>query len=200
MTRWIALLLLILPCVGWDRCRVSSAKRAERSVLVPVNFNGHTNLLVQVPAAVAFSQVAVPVGIPVASYGAVSYGYQAHYAPQAAGFGLMPQYQPQVAQAHCPPDCSCRQHGVTAQAVDPVVELLKTRCVSCHSSAEHKGGLRMFGDDGSLLKLPRHSMLSRMTSEEPDKRMPKGSGPLSPEEIELLRAWAEEPLPKEVAW
>ena len=74
--------------------------------------------------------------------------------------------------------------------------LLAKRCQECHGPAKQKGGLRLDvrsearrgGDTGPAL-LPNGPLLTRVSSADPDLRMPpKGEG-LSPAEIDLLRRW-----------
>ena len=69
----------IIACVasvalGGNPCRVAVQKSVVADqVLVPATIGGHTNVLVAVPSTVAFSQIAVQVGVPVATYSPLAY-------------------------------------------------------------------------------------------------------------------------------
>ncbi|MFM1800698.1 MAG: hypothetical protein RJA81_50, partial [Planctomycetota bacterium] len=77
--------------------------------------------------------------------------------------------------------------------------LLKSRCYSCHGALAKKAGLRLDtkslmvagGDSGNILEMPDSLLLERITSEDPDQRMPpEGEGaPLEDHEIALIRSW-----------
>src|SRR5438445_11629535 len=77
-----------------------------------------------------------------------------------------------------------------------VVPLLKARCAECHTNGKQKGGLSLDTRE-SLLKAkvaaPGKSadseLLKRVTSTDPDERMPPKGKPLSAQEVALLRAW-----------
>ncbi|HZY86489.1 MAG TPA: PSD1 and planctomycete cytochrome C domain-containing protein [Gemmataceae bacterium] len=83
-----------------------------------------------------------------------------------------------------------------------VVPLLKARCAECHTNGKQKGGLSL-DTRAALLKakaaLPGKSadseLLKRVTSADPDERMPPKGAPLSAREIALLRAWIDQGLP-----
>lgn len=87
----IALLMLTLLIIGTfvfpakvngGDCRRVVQKSVKRgTVLVPYNY-GHRNLLVEVPDALAYSELAVRVGVPVGTYSPIS------YTPEPAGVGL----------------------------------------------------------------------------------------------------------------
>lgn len=197
----LVLALLTLPAAhGGQPCR-SRVSVQSGQVLVPATISGHTNVLVAVPESVAFSQIAVQVGVPVATYSPLA------YQPAPAGPGLQPPAKapvsPQAASSTCAcPDC--QKHAaapqtapVGVQAVDSalalemrVVQTFKESCVSCHSSEAHKGGFRLFDDAGRLLPLPRHVILARVTSDDPAKLMPKGGHKLAEDKLADLAKWA----------
>lgn len=179
------------PCV---KTVVSSGK-----VLVPATISGHTNVLVAVPESVAFSQIAVQVGVPLATYSPLA------YQPAPAGPGLQAPPQPAVAPLAAPRPCDCpdcQKHAGSAQAPAVaaqdsalalemrVVQTFKESCVSCHSSGAHKGGFRLFDDAGRLLPLPRHLILARVTSDDPAKLMPKGGHKLPEDKLADIAKWA----------
>ena len=87
-----------------------------------------------------------------------------------------------------------------------VLPLLKKRCVKCHSEKDREGGLR-FGERQDLLNLndsgiaavvPGKSgeseLISRVTSEDEDLRMPPASEgkPLTKDEVSVLRQWIDD--------
>jgi len=83
--------------------------------------------------------------------------------------------------------------------------LLKSRCVSCHGPLKQKAGLRLDagslihkgGNDGPVLD----KIISRVSSEDEEERMPPEGSPLSPEEIGILEEWIakEAPFPEDEA-
>lgn len=90
--------------------------------------------------------------------------------------------------------------------------ILNQRCVSCH------GGVRQLGDVSFIYReetlgkgksgrptvvpgSPRASeLMTRVTSHDPETRMPYRSAPLEAREIDLLRQWIEEGAPWEDHW
>lgn len=83
-----------------------------------------------------------------------------------------------------------------------VAPLLKARCVECHANGKYKGGLSL-DTRADLLKtkaaLPGKSgaseLFKRITSTDPDTRMPPKGAPLSPKEIALIKSWIDQGLP-----
>jgi hypothetical protein len=57
-----------------------------------------------------------------------------------------------------------------------ISNVIKTRCVSCHGSGKASGGLNFLQ---SITDAQQQACLDRITSPDPDKRMPKG-GPILP--------------------
>ncbi len=93
---------------------------------------------------------------------------------------------------------------VAAQTVDfqrDIQPLLARRCYSCHGPDTQESGLRLDSrttatallDSGGRAIVPGDSgasaMLSRVTSADPDLRMPPEGPPLSAKQVESLRAW-----------
>ncbi len=85
-----------------------------------------------------------------------------------------------------------------------VVPILKARCAECHTNGKYKGGLHL-DTRADLLKskavLPGKSAASalfkRVTSKDPEERMPPEGQPLSAKEIELFKNWIDQGLPWE---
>jgi len=74
--------------------------------------------------------------------------------------------------------------------------IFAAHCVACHGPEKQKGGLRLDVADGAREAVragdPSHSaLIERVTSDDPDERMPKGADPLSAAEIATLRTWIE---------
>ena len=85
----------------------------------------------------------------------------------------------------------------SAQAVDfkkDIQPLLKNKCSRCHSGHEAKGGFSI-NTRTTLLEAAKpndsaKSLLYQLiTSKDPDERMPSEGGPLSPEQILLIKKW-----------
>jgi len=85
--------------------------------------------------------------------------------------------------------------------------ILQTRCVKCHGESKIKGGLRLDsrraaeagGNLGqNLLNEPAETndLLRRITTSDPDQRMPLEGEPLTPAQIDLLTRW----LKQGAAW
>jgi hypothetical protein len=107
---------------------------------------------------------------------------------------------PAAASAQTPP----------AKAIDfahDIVPLLKARCAECHTSGKYKGGVS-FDTREALIKskaiVPGKSgastLVKRITSQDPEMRMPPKGTPLSVKEVELLRAWIDQGLPWEAGF
>ncbi len=91
-----------------------------------------------------------------------------------------------------------------------VKPLLERRCYPCHSRLKQKGDLRLDagilvhrgGRHGSVLERDAAGisrLIQKVTSTDPEVRMPLDERPLTPEEITLLRRWIESdaPFPKD---
>jgi hypothetical protein len=83
-----------------------------------------------------------------------------------------------------------------------IVPILKARCAECHTNGKHKGSLSL-DTRGALLRakvvVPGKSgeseLLKRITSRDPDERMPPKGERLSEQQIGLMRAWIDQGLP-----
>lgn len=78
--------------------------------------------------------------------------------------------------------------------------VLKARCYACHGALKQEAGLRLDtgisilqgGDSGPAViagQLDDSPLIQRISTKEPGERMPPEGEPLSPEQIEMLRAW-----------
>jgi len=90
--------------------------------------------------------------------------------------------------------------GSQVDFVHSVQPLLREACYSCHGAQKSKGGLRLDikaralkgGENGAVI-LPGNAakspLLSRLTSSDPEERMPQKADPLSPQQIKLIQDW-----------
>lgn len=92
---------------------------------------------------------------------------------------------------------------VVADSVDysrDIKPLLKAKCYSCHGALRQEAGLRLDsvanmktgGDSGPALntdQLLNSHLLSRITASDESERMPPEGEPMSPEQIERVKAW-----------
>src|SRR5687767_10280407 len=79
--------------------------------------------------------------------------------------------------------------------------ILNTKCISCHGGVKESSGFSLFSREDALRKTdsgkpaiipgdPDHSeFMRRLTSKDPEERMPYHAQPLDKEEIEKLRKW-----------
>jgi len=99
-----------------------------------------------------------------------------------------------------------------AQGVDfahEVVPILRKHCGECHTGDARQGGFSLNtredllagGDSGTPGLVPGESatseLVARVTSDDPDYRMPSEGEPLPPEAIAILKAWIDEQAPWE---
>ncbi len=99
-----------------------------------------------------------------------------------------------------------------AQGVDfahEVVPILRKHCGECHTGDARQGGFSLNtredllagGDSGTPGLVPGESatseLVARVTSDDPDYRMPSEGEPLPPEAIAILKAWIDERAPWE---
>src|SRR5262249_17623249 len=85
-----------------------------------------------------------------------------------------------------------------ARDVQPI---FASRCPECHGEKKDKAGVRFDrrnivfhgGDSGKPLVVPGRSaeslLIRKVTSNDPDERMPQKGGPLTAEQIATLRNW-----------
>lgn len=85
-----------------------------------------------------------------------------------------------------------------------IVPLLKARCAECHTSGKYKGSFSLDTREEILKKkavVPGKSgaseLFKRITSKDPETRMPAKGEPLSSKEIALIKAWIDQGLPWE---
>ncbi|MBA4015680.1 MAG: hypothetical protein C0483_00685 [Pirellula sp.] len=117
-------------------------------------------------------------------------------------------------------------NGVTASAAAApdfereVRPIFSAHCVKCHGAEKSQGGLRLDSAAGAFLptdsgtpaivphKADESELLSRVSAEDADLRMPPEGDPLSVAEVDVLRRWiaagaawpAEKAAPKHWAW
>jgi len=81
-----------------------------------------------------------------------------------------------------------------------IAPILQKRCAKCHTGTQRKGGLSLntrqtllSGGDGGPVVVPRKSaestLVGRVTSDDPNERMPPEGERLTPAQIELFRRW-----------
>ncbi|MEI6239340.1 MAG: DUF1549 domain-containing protein [Planctomycetia bacterium] len=100
----------------------------------------------------------------------------------------------------------------SARAVDfahEVVPLIKKHCGECHAGDARQGGFSMNtredlltgGDSGTPGIVAGHAadseIIARITSDDPDYRMPSEGDPLPPEAIAVLKRWIDDEAPWE---
>ena len=87
-----------------------------------------------------------------------------------------------------------------------VKPLLRNKCYACHGALKQEGGLRLDtaaksrqgGDSGAAVvpnELARSLLLERIISADESIRMPQETGPLSAQEVGILKAWIEQGAP-----
>lgn len=172
MIRTVAMVVLIGAAVP---CEAGSCRTRAQAVAV------------QALAVVPF---AVPVGMPVAPLGTVSYSYAsagtaAPVAPQAAG---------------CPCGCHAGEPAAGPAAPQPVgpepiepaasespgLAILRERCAKCHTGETAKGGTILFGAAGEwFVGAPGRDVFAAIR----DGKMPKGGPPLTGEEFTDVVDW-----------
>jgi WD40 repeat protein len=85
-----------------------------------------------------------------------------------------------------------------------IAPILLDNCVACHGSKKSEGGyransydlLKTAGDSGvapiDFANLPQSELLRRITSADPDERMPAEAEPMNAADIEKIRLWIEQ--------
>src|SRR5580765_5088352 len=93
-----------------------------------------------------------------------------------------------------------------------VKPIINKNCITCHGGVRQKGGFSLLFREEALAKTksgkfaiipgdPDHSeMIRRITHTDPEERMPYQHGPLTKEEIDLLRRWVREGAPWGEHW
>ncbi|MBI1310646.1 DUF1549 domain-containing protein [bacterium] len=101
------------------------------------------------------------------------------------------------------PAAAAEPSGEKVDFVRQIKPLLQKRCVECHGADAQEGGLRLDvgsvalegGDSGYAIvpgKSGEGELLERVTSDDPEKRMPPEGEPLSATELTLLKRWIEQ--------
>jgi hypothetical protein len=88
--------------------------------------------------------------------------------------------------------------------VHDIAPIIKARCAECHTNGKYKGSLSLETRQALLKakvvvpgKSAASELVKRITSSDPDERMPSKGKPLSAREIALIKAWIDEGLPWE---
>ena len=93
-----------------------------------------------------------------------------------------------------------------------VKPIINAKCITCHGGVRAKGGFSLLFREDAFAKTesgrpaiipgdPDHSeMIRRITSHDPEARMPYKHEPLSKEEIDILREWVKEGAPWGEHW
>src|SRR5262249_12004151 len=83
-----------------------------------------------------------------------------------------------------------------------IMPLLKARCAECHTNGKYKGSLSLDTRETVLKakvvipgKSAESELLQRVSSTDPETRMPPKGDRLTAKEIELLKAWIDQGLP-----
>src|SRR4051794_20981879 len=94
-----------------------------------------------------------------------------------------------------------------AQAAEPkrvdfahdVVPLIKAHCAKCHTDGTYKGSFSLDTREAALKstaiapgKAGESELVARLTSDDPEERMPPKGDPLKPEEVAVFRAWIDQ--------
>src|SRR5215831_18288394 len=90
--------------------------------------------------------------------------------------------------------------------------ILNQNCMSCHGGVRQKNGVSFLfreealgtGKSGKRTIVPgkpdESELIARVTSSDPEARMPYHAAPLSPQQIEVLRRWIKEGAKWEDHW
>src|SRR5947209_19116198 len=83
-----------------------------------------------------------------------------------------------------------------------VLPILKSRCAECHTDGKYKGHFSLDNREAVLKTkavVPGDSgqskLIQRVTSTDPEKRMPPKGDALTPKQVAVLRAWIDQKLP-----
>jgi hypothetical protein len=99
---------------------------------------------------------------------------------------------------------SAQPKGEATDFAHDVLPVLKARCAKCHTNGTYKGGMSLDTRE-ALLKskavVPGKSadseLVKRITSTDPDVRMPPKSDPLPAKEVAVLKKWVDDSVPWE---
>ena len=95
---------------------------------------------------------------------------------------------------------------------DDVLPILATHCFRCHGGVREKAGLNLADPErvrsvlasGHAAVVPgdpaRSELLARITTSDPDERMPSDGSPLLPQEIDTIRRWIGQGAPWGTHW
>ncbi|MEY4119564.1 MAG: hypothetical protein RLZZ116_2892, partial [Planctomycetota bacterium] len=96
------------------------------------------------------------------------------------------------------------QTAARVDFADDVLPILASNCFRCHGGVREKAGLNLADPDrirsvlasGHAPVVPgepaRSELLARITSADPDERMPSDGTPLSAADIDTIRRWIEQ--------
>lgn len=107
---------------------------------------------------------------------------------------------------------SCLFHSDSVDFNTQVKPIINRHCITCHGGVRAKGGFSLLfrsdafaatesGKPAIIAGDPDHSeMIRRLTSKDPEERMPYKHEPLSSDEIDILRRWVREGAPWGEHW
>src|SRR5579872_1418080 len=107
---------------------------------------------------------------------------------------------------------ACLFHSEKIDFITQVKPIINRRCIVCHGGVRAKGGFSLLFREDAFAKTesgkpaiipgdPAHSeMIRRITSTDPEVRMPYRHEPLTAAEIDILRAWVREGAPWGQHW
>src|SRR6185437_9459983 len=85
-----------------------------------------------------------------------------------------------------------------------IVPLIKARCAECHTDGKYKGSFSLDTREAMLKseavvpgKSGESELIDRVTSDDPDYRMPQKGARLTPDEVDRLKAWIDQGIPWE---
>lgn len=85
-----------------------------------------------------------------------------------------------------------------------IVPLIKTHCVKCHADGTYKGSFSFDTRQSTLKseavvegKAAESELIARLTSDDPEERMPPKGERLTPAEVALFQAWIDQGVPWE---
>ncbi|MDG2383689.1 MAG: DUF1553 domain-containing protein [Pirellulaceae bacterium] len=98
------------------------------------------------------------------------------------------------------PNASANETAATIDFTSQIQPIFRSRCYSCHGFETSEAGLRLDqkqlafsgGDSGHAIspgQSGKSPLISRITSHDPDQRMPPEGKPLSAKEVSLLTKW-----------